>query len=107
MAEGDYSRSMAILVVLSPNAQGTALDSTSIELIVHWHRTPIGQIGNIPHLIKSAHSFMEVEGQFSEPECRMFCTIVGNYGRHMAFATDPPFCVAHPCISLLKKILLR
>ena len=26
----------------------------------------------------------------------MICTIVGNYGRHMAFATDPPFCMAYP-----------
>ena len=27
MAEGDYSRSTAILIVLNPNAQGTALES--------------------------------------------------------------------------------
>ena len=27
---------------------------------------------------------------------RMICTIVGNYGSHMAFATDPPFFTAYP-----------
>ena len=26
----------------------------------------------------------------------MICTIMGNYGRPMAFATDPPFCTAYP-----------
>ena len=32
-----------------------------------------------------------------------FCTIMGNYGGHMAFATDPPFCVAYPLEFILKK----
>ena len=39
---------------------------------------------------------MEVEGQSSEPVHRTICTIMGNYGGHMAFATDPPFCMAYP-----------
>ena len=34
MAEGDYSRTTAILILLNPNAEGTALESTSIGLIV-------------------------------------------------------------------------
>ena len=29
---------------------------------------------------------------------RMICTIVGNYGGHMAFATDPPFCTTYPLL---------
>ena len=103
MAEGDYSCSMAILVILSPNAQGTALKSMSIRLIVCWHKAPVGQIGNIPHLIKYACSLMEVEGQSSEPERRTFCTIMGNYGGHMLFATDPPFCVAYPLHFVVKE----
>ena len=32
MAESDYSHSMAILVILSPNAQGTALESVGIRV---------------------------------------------------------------------------
>ena len=39
---------------------------------------------------------MEAEGQSCELMRRMICTIVGNYGRHMAFATDPLFCTAYP-----------
>ena len=53
-------------------------------------------------LIKYAHSLMEVEGQSSEPVRRTISTVVGNYGRHMAFATDPPFCTAYP-LSLVHK----
>ena len=56
----------------------------------------MGQISTITKLIKYAHSLMEVEGQSSEPVHRTICTIVGNYGRHMAFATDPLFCTAYP-----------
>ena len=42
MAENDYSHSMAILVILSPNAQGTALESAGIGLVICRHRVPIG-----------------------------------------------------------------
>ena len=34
MAEGDYSHSTAILILLNPNKEGTALESTSIRLII-------------------------------------------------------------------------
>ena len=46
---------------------------------------------------------MEVEGQSSEPEHRTFCTIMGNYSRHMAFAMDPPFCMAYPLDFVVKE----
>ena len=44
-----------------------------------------------------------MEGQSAEPEHRIFCTIMGNYGRHMAFATDPPFCTAYSLDFVLKE----
>ena len=50
IAESDYSHSKAILVTLSPNPQGTALENAGIGLIVHRCKVPIGQLGNIPHL---------------------------------------------------------
>ena len=34
MAEGDYSHTTSILILLNPNAEGTALESASIGLIV-------------------------------------------------------------------------
>ena len=103
MVEGDYSRSMAKLVISSPNTQGTALERVGVGLVICGHMALIGQLGNIPHLIKYTHSLMEAEGQSSEPEPRMFCTIMGNYGGHMAFAMDPPFCVTYPLEFILKE----
>ena len=96
MAEGGYSHTTAILTLLNPNAEGTALESASVGLIVCQCKGPVGHISTIMKLIKYAQSLMEAEGQSSEPMCRTICTIVGNYGRHMAFATDPPFCMAYP-----------
>ena len=63
MAESDYSHSMAILVILNPNAQGTALESVGIGLVVCQRKAPIGQISTIPLLIKYTHSLLEAEGQ--------------------------------------------
>ena len=47
----DCSRATAILIVLTPNAQGTALMYASIGLIVRWHKGPVGRIEDIPRLI--------------------------------------------------------
>ena len=96
MAENDYSHSMAILVILSPNTQGTALESVGIRLVICWHKAQIAQISTIPFLIKYAHSLLVAEEKSTQLQCRTFCTIVGNYGGHMAFAMHPLFCVAYP-----------
>ena len=103
MAESDYSHSTSYIGHFESKCPGYSPRECG-----HWvdhpqHKAPIGQISTIPLLIKYARSLLEVEGQSSEPEHRTFCTIVGNYGRHMAFATDPPFCMAYPLEFILKK----
>ena len=79
----------AILILLNPNKEGTALKSASIGLIIRQCMEPVGQIDNITKLIGYAHSLMKAERQSSDTACRTFCTIVGDYGGHMGFATDP------------------
>ena len=96
MAEGDYSCTTAILILLNPNTQGTVLESTSIRLVVQRRMGPVGHIDTIMKLTKYAHSLMKVEQQSSDPVHRTIGTIMGNYGSHMAFTTDPPFCTAYP-----------
>ena len=96
MAEGDYSCSIAILVVLSPNAKGKALDSVGIGLVIHRCKAPIVLTSTIPLLIKYTHSMLAAEEQSTQPQCRTFCTIVGNYGGHLVFAMDPLFALAYP-----------
>ena len=96
MAEGDYSHSTTILILLNPNKEGTAMKSTRIGLIIRWGMGPVGQIDDIMKLIMYAHSLMKVEWQSSDTACRTLCTIMGNYGSHMGFGSDPPFCTAYP-----------
>ena len=95
MAEGNYSCSTAILIILNPNKQGTALKCTSVGLIVQRCMGPVGQIDDITKLIMHAHSLL-AGWQSSDNVCRTFCIIVGDYSSHMGFATDPPFCTAYP-----------
>ena len=59
------------------------------------HKAPLGQISSIPHLIRYVRSLLEVKGQSTTPVHRTYCMIVGNYGGHMAFAMDPPFCMVY------------
>ena len=96
LADGDYSHSTTILIVLNPNKQGTALFSTSIGLIIQWCMGPVGQINDIKKFIMHTHSMMTVDWQSSDNSCSKFCIIISNYGSHMGFATDPPFCMAYP-----------
>ena len=49
--EEDCSHTTAILIVLTPNTQGTALTYVSIGLIIRWHKGPVGRIENIPRFI--------------------------------------------------------
>ena len=96
MAEGDYSCTTTILIILSTNPEGTALESASVRLIVQRCMGPMGSISTITKVINCAHSLIEIGWQTSNPGHRMIYTIVGNYGGHMAFTTDPLFCTAYP-----------
>ena len=95
MAEGEYSRSTTILIILNPNKQGTGLKCMSIRLIIRWHNGPVGRIDDIPKLITYAHSQLKGDRHSSDNTLKTFCIIVGDYGGSMGFATDPPFCMAY------------
>ena len=95
MVEADYSHSMAILLALCPDAWCNDIESVGIGLIVCQCKAPLGQISSIPHLIKYVHSLLKFEKQSVTPICRMYCMIVGNYGGNLAYAMDPPFCMAY------------
>ena len=94
-AEGEYSHSTAILVVLNPNNQGTGLKCTSVGLIIQWCDGQMGQIDDIPKLIVYAHSQLQGDGHSSDHARKIFCIIVGDYGGSMGFATDLLFCTTY------------
>ena len=95
-ADGDYSHSTAILLTLIPDIQLKDIESMGIRLVVRWCRGQLAQISSLPNLITYVCSMLELDRLSYSPQCRMYCMIIGNYGGHLAFTTDPPFCAAHP-----------
>ena len=96
MSADDCSRSTAILIVLTPNMQGTALTYASIGLIVRRCKGLVGQIEDIPKLIVYTRSQLRGDRPSSPNACKTYCIIVGDFGGSMGFATEPPFCTPYP-----------
>ena len=92
----DCSRTTAILIILTPNTQGTGLTYASVGLIVRWHKGPVGWIEDIPRLITFIRSQLKGDWPTSPNTRKTYCMIVGDYGGPLAFATEPPFCTAYP-----------
>ena len=91
----DYSRSTAILIVLTPNDKGMALTYASVGLIFRWCKGPVGWIEDITKLIAYACSQLGEDRPSSPNACKTYCIIVGDYGGSMGFATELPFCTAY------------
>ena len=47
----DCSCTTAILIILTPNSEGTKLMYVSVGLIIRWHKGPVGWIEDIPRFI--------------------------------------------------------
>ena len=92
----DCSHTTAILIVLTPNTQGTVLTYVSVGLIVRRRMGPVGWIEDIPRLITFIHSQLRGDRLTSPNACKTYCMIVGDYGGPLGFATEPPFCTAYP-----------
>ena len=60
----DCSHSTAILIVLTPNQQGTALTYASVGLIVQQHKGPVGWIEDIQSL---SHTLVPNWGKIGPP----------------------------------------
>ena len=100
----DCSCTTAILIILTPNMQGTGLMYASIGLIIRWHKGPVGWIEDIPRLITFIRSQLKGDRLTSPNDHKTYCMIVGDYGGPLAFATEPPFCTAYPLSSSIGMI---
>ena len=70
MSPDDCSRSTAILIVLTPNQQGTVLTYVSVGLIVRWRKGPVGRIEDIPKLIAYVRSQLGEDRPSSPNACK-------------------------------------
>ena len=92
----DCSRTTAILIILTPNTQGTGLTYASVGLIIRWRKGPVGWIEDIPRLITFIQSQLKGDRLAAPNDRKTYCMIVGDYGGPLAFATELPFCTAYP-----------
>ena len=90
-----YSHTMAILLAFLPDPRLEDIECIGINTVIQRHRSPLGDISSINMVIESIRSILTTEHQKSPLKCRAYMMLIGNYGRHMAFATDPPYCVAY------------
>ena len=91
----DCSRTTAILIILTPNTEGTKITYASVGLIIRRHKGPVGRIEDIPRFITYIRSQLK-DQPASTNDPKTYCMIVGDYGGPLAFATEPPFCTAYP-----------
>ena len=102
-AHGDYSHSTALLLAFIPNTQQKDIERLGIRLIVRWVKVLLAPISTMGKLFSYVHDTLKFERASSTPQVRTYCMIFGNYGGHMAYATDSPFCVAYPLEFIDKK----
>ena len=85
----------AILLAFIPNRHLEDIESIAIGNVIRRRGSPLGDISSINTVIESIRSILDTECKKSPLKCRAYMMFIGNYGGHMAFATDPPYCVAY------------
>ena len=86
------SQTMAILLAFIHIRRLEDIESIGISNVIQRCGRPIGDLSSITMVIDSIRSVLDTEHKKIPMKCRV---LIGNYGRHMAFATDPPYCVAY------------
>ena len=52
-------------------------------------------MSSVGTVIDSVWLALKSEADKQRPHCRAYMMLIGNYGRHMAFTTEPPYCVVY------------
>ena len=71
------------------------LEYVGIGNVIRQCGSPIGDLSSMNTVIESIHATLESKRKKTLIKRRAYMVLIGNYGGHMAFATDPPYCVAY------------
>ena len=71
------------------------IESVGIGNVIQRRGSPVGDLSSIKTVIDTIRSILDTKCKKSPKECRAYMVLIGNYGGHMAFATDSPYCVAY------------
>ena len=86
---------MAILLPFIPDRRLEDIESVGIGNVIWWHGSPIGDLSNLNMVIKTIRSILQTERNKNPMKHWVYMVLIGNYGGHMAFAMEPPYCVAY------------
>ena len=86
---------MAILLAFLPDRHIQDIESIGIGCVIRRYGTPLGDVSSISTMIDSVRSILKKEAEKRRPHRRAYMMLIGNYGGHMGFATEPPYCVAY------------
>ena len=89
------SQTTAILLAFLPDRHIQDIESIGIGSVIRRCGTPLGDISSISTMIDSVRSVLKKEVDKRHPHHRAYMMLIGNYGRHMGFTTEPPYCVAY------------
>ena len=95
LPEDSYSHTTAILLAFIPDPRLVDIERVGIGNVI-WRRwSPLGDMRSIDMVISHICTVLATECAKLAPKRRAYMMLIGNYGGHMAFATDPPYCVAY------------
>ena len=90
-----YSQTTAILLAFIPDRRLEDIESVGIGNVIRRRGSPKGDLSNISTVIDTIRSILKTEHQKVLMRRRVYMVLIGNYGGHMAFPMDPPYCVAY------------
>ena len=92
----NHSHTTAILLTFVPDANLMDIEKVGIRLVVHWHSGSLATLGSVQTFIDSICKDLKEVHKSNMPMFYMYVMLIRNYGGHMAFTTDPPFCLVYP-----------
>ena len=95
LAPHHCSQTTAILIAFLPNRHLQDIENVGIGCVVCRSGAPVGDASSVAKVLQSIRSVLKSEGDKQRPHCRAYMLLIANYGGHMAFATEPPYCVAY------------
>ena len=89
------SQTTAILIAFLPGRHLLDIENVGISCVIRRSGAPIGDASSVCTVLNSIRSVLKSEADKQHPHRRAYMMLIANYGGHMAFATEPPYCVAY------------
>ena len=94
-AVDDYSHSTAIFLVFVLDADLVDIESVGISMVVHWCGGSLASINSVKTFPENIQGDLKHIHELNMQMCHTYAILIRNYGRHMAFTTDLPYCIVY------------